>query len=184
MQVKFESLLKGIQHHPNCPLCQSDLTPVCESFDSTYILLKLLGNNTLRVNLEPQTVVREPAFGQESGNYMRFLILDCQTCYKFGYVLTLTFDLDVPRLVSICLDSEILLWEDFNNTLHEVHSRYPTETSKYSVFPASPKTRISLLRPVDLSSAKEAKITLPFIPIDFSNPQETIQQAQTMAVFS
>jgi len=86
----------------------------------------------------------------------------------------LTFDLNIPTLLSTHLDSEFVLWEGVDNALYEIHSRYPTETSRYTAFP--------LFTPY--AEAHETAITLPFILIDFSNLEETIQRAQTMAVFS
>lgn len=183
MQVQFESLLKGIQHHPSCPLCQSSLTPDCQ-FDAAHLDLNIDGNS-LRVYLDPQSTNWSPSFSQNSGSYLYLLTVDCQSCFKFGYVLALTFGLNVPTLLSIHLDSESILWEDADNTLHEVHSRYPTKTSRYSVFPDfNDLTKHRLLTKDRLTYLKEDKITLPFIPINFAQPEETIQRAQTMAVFS
>lgn len=177
MQVKFESLLKGLQHHPLCRLCQSSLTPDCQSLGPNHLILDI-GDGSMRVELDPQTVSWEK-YLKITNSYLNFLTLDCQNCLKFGYVLLLTFDLNEPTLTSVRLDSESILWEDAHNTLHEVKSRYPSETSQYSVFPDFKDITV-----FNLNYHKEDSITLPFIPINFAQPEETIQRAQTMAVFS
>lgn len=180
MQVNFESLLKALQHHPFCPLCQSSLTPDCRSFSPAHLTINIgYTDAPLRINLETQDIDWEDPLETYVGAYLNFLTLDCRNCLKFGYVLLLTFDLNIPTLTSIRLDSESILWGDAHNTLHEVKSRYPSETSQYSVFPDFKDITV-----FNLNYHKEDSITLPFIPINFSQPEETIQRAQTMAVFS
>jgi len=202
MKVEFSSLTEAINYHRICPICQQKMLLNCQQSQSLvpskYTLLEnmisphqnpsltppkcvifdLMIANNLRIDLDTNQaslVARDDGLYSERKNIYpamvwHGLIMNCSKCRKFSYAIQMLTDVSIPKLLNIRLNSETIAWEDRRKTLHQVRNCYPTETTEYSVFP---------LR----SISQEKHIDLPLVPLNLSNPEETVSRVRTFVVF-
>lgn len=174
--IEFKSLLEALEYHPVCPLCQRVMTLDCKAWAigrKGYLLFDINSPADLRIEIASHTITAVP--NSKMGPYSPLgstkclsLTIDCSQCSMFGYTLFLVVGSINLKLINIALKSETVRWTDEHNNLHEVESIYDVH-SKYTFFP---------------SNKIDRRTTIPLIPINIHNPQETIDRARTLATFS
>jgi hypothetical protein len=192
--IKFYSFLAGLQHHKKCPLCNKqmevndrDLSERVEyPTGHPYQRFKFyIGRSTDDVMiLDPNTELVEvdkralqSVFGLRSqmGNYTLYsglfyhaLTINCNSCCQYHYTLQVQADLTAMRLVGTYLNSETVSVEE-GGIVHEVRNVYATDQTEYAAFPK------------DGSSKKSS---IPLVPLNLSNPKETVSRIRKLLIFS
>lgn len=198
---QFYSFKSAIEHHVNCPSCQSllqindrdlavdlgyryregkekitfhldqreqdTITIDPETEEVEIILHNRLPFTTLGVNGIPAKhyPVVTPTY---DGKFYHALTLDCKYCCKYSYTLQLQFSLKPCKLLGAYLNSENLSLEE-GKVVHEIKNVYATEQTHYTHFAKDGDCK---------------RITLPLIPLNLDNPQETVNRIRKLLIFS
>jgi len=176
---QFNSLLDAINFHTHCPLCQEELQSDRYVNSNQKIALEFLGNSyyidiaTQDIELVLSTENNQ-VNNQVKNSYGLLglpVTIDCGNCHMYSFIIQIWINFKKHCITEIILNSERVSWEDEKDVLHEIVSIHSTNKTKYSyIFPDTSK--------------EDGIITLPFIPIDVSNPKDAVNRIRKLIVFS
>jgi hypothetical protein len=110
----------------------------------------------------------QPSLPIYNGKLLHALTIDCKNCCQYSYTLQLHFDLAEERLTGIFLNSETLSIEN-DAIVHEIKNVYSAEETRYTYF---------------LKDGVEKSSILPLVPLNLTNPNETVSRIRKLLVFS
>jgi hypothetical protein len=96
------------------------------------------------------------------------LTICCSKCYNFNYAIQVVIDTEINRIKHLFLNSEHIIWTDRNNS-HEIRNVYATGQTECTLFRMTDKCQ---------------RITVPIIPLNLFNPDETMQRIKKLNIFS
>lgn len=203
--MKFPSLSAGLDYHTHCPVCSSPMkineldAQITHKYERDGGLTRTLtwhcdGRDTLTVDLDTHEFSLSvksdtiPVYGSRAGalnyNFSSFsglmyngLRISCNTCCQYEYCLKVICDIDAEKkgTLKVELNSETLSIEDnVGMLLHEIRNIYSCNRTEYMLYTK------------DHTSTRweDKTITLPLIPLNTSNPTETLQRIKTLVLFS
>lgn len=125
----------------------------------------IIGNSPIYYNSKMNN-----SYIQYGGKYAIKMQINCPNSKRHFYsVLQLWMDLDKRKLESVYLNSVSSYFQDDKKVNHMIKNLYMNSTTCYSY------GRIS-----DITT----EIVVPIIPINFQNPQETIDRVKKLVIFS
>ncbi len=198
--IKFYSFLEALRYRSKCPLCDKSmeindrdlvsrveypighpyqkfgfhigkgsddimyLNPTTEKVEVEYSrrsdAFATLGNNIYSGRL--------PVPHEYSGMFYHALTLNCNVCCRYHYTLQVHANLTEGCLAGTYLNSESVSVEE-SETVHEVKNVYSTDKTEYACFPK------------DGSSKRQS---MPLIPLNLTDPKETISRIRKLLIFS
>lgn len=172
---QFNNLLEAINFRTQCPLCQGKLHSNSYVNSNKKIAFNFLGsfNNTIYANIETQNIefdFFDKKLLSHSGTLGLPVTIECDDCHMYSFIIQVWINLNNRSIIQILLNSERVSWEDSDLTLHEVVSVYSTDKTKYSFFNID-------------TSKDDGQIFLPFVPINFLNPKDTVERIKKLLIF-
>lgn len=113
-----------------------------------------------------------------SGHLMERMIVGCENCYQYDYVVQVIVKVDEkPPSVRLLLNSESLTLDE-KGTTHEIRNIYSFGKTEYNRFINKPSDQHSL------HGYEGDTVSLPLIPLDLENPHKTLERIKTLVLFS
>ena len=112
-----------------------------------------------------------PAEQVYDGTMFQRLIIQCNYCQRYKYVLKMALNLTHQRIDGTFLNSEWVSVEKDGNAC-SILSIYSTERTEYKVFSIPGDHQVG------------DTIDFPLIPINLENPQETLNKIQKLVIFT
>jgi hypothetical protein len=195
--IKFRSFLEGLRYRSKCPLCSKQMEvndrdlverleyPLGHPYQRFTFYLGQRSDDVLLVDPNSEMVVIKYATVQETtngmytgrvaGNYTIYngewrhaLTMNCNSCSQYHFTLQVHSNLTERRLIGTFLNSESVSVEE-NDMVHEVRNVYSMEKTEYTCFPKD-------------GSSKRSSI--PLVPLNLSDPKETISRIRKLLIFS
>jgi hypothetical protein len=203
--IKFYCFLEGLHYHSRCPVCRKQMEvndrdlvarleyPLGHPYQKFAFHIgkssddiMYLDPHTEEVEIEFTRNREDYALGSHGtfkpygysgqiythstydGMFYHALTLNCNSCCQYHYTLQLHTDLTERRLVGTYLNSESINVVD-GEQVHEIKNIYSTEKTEYACFPK------------DGSSKKQS---MPLIPLNISDPKETVARIKKLLIFS
>jgi hypothetical protein len=119
------------------------------------------------------------AISSRSGTHNFPIEIGCQNCIdknkweRFAYSIDCTIDFSTMMVAKSVLRSEIISIEDKKGS-YEIENRYSHVITNYWFRPPHPDPAIANLQ----------RISIPLIPLNLTNPHETIARIKKLALFS
>ena len=109
------------------------------------------------------------SYGNYAGTVYEALESGCSSCHNFSYVVQLVIDMENYMIKHLFLNSESINWTDADSQMHNIKNIYTMR-----------KTECALYKGTD----KCQHISIPMIPLNLSNPHETMQRIKILNTFS
>lgn len=203
MIIQFHSVLEALSYHKFCPCCKNSMEvndrdlvteysnrgnsrlafelssssddvmfidPVSEEIE--IVVNRYIDNSNRYVMGNYSGTVNQsnhPYIHVANGFHFSGLTVACNSCCRFDYRIQIRIDLQNKKVAGVVLNSETISWEDEDKMLHEIKNIYPVNKTYYSYF---------------VQGAVDKKIDLPLVPLNLSNPKETVDRIKTLIVFS
>lgn len=183
---QFSTVREALSLHTHCPCCRDYLT-VKDSPSSIFsyatrkITFPMSGGDQVSVNCDNNdvslTLCSKPSFDpfyatqrlsalrSYDGIMYEGINPVCHTCRKFSYGITVKIDLNDMKISGIFLNSETIVVYDTKGS-HEVRNVYWNDQSTTTY------------------SCGDKKETIPLVPLNLSNPQETVDRIRKLLIFS
>jgi hypothetical protein len=107
-----------------------------------------------------------------NGKLFESLTIGCQNCHQFSYVVQVVIDGTAMRVEHLFLNSEFISWSEKEIT-HEIKNIYPTGKTEYSRSASIGKSHLI-----------DCNISIPLIPLNLTNPVETMDRIKKLNLFS
>lgn len=206
---QFKSLYEGLQYVTHCPLCKTrtelndrdaELLPLQAVSAGTInqnikgkLQFHLYDEDILTIDIETGEceVLEEPidwnGRSRSAALFVR-LGIDCNDCCQYYYVIRLHINLDNLTVAEVTLDSETISLEQ-ESKVHEIKNSYVKETTEYSLINRSSKTgdrmgSDGMYQFREITDHVDKLITLPLVPLDLSNPFDTLGRITNLIIFS
>ena len=193
--VTFNNAIDALSYHSYCPFCAEQLSLFCGSSDydvsRSSDTLHLRSDDskidinlyTNKFNLElirsmPYDDIndsfgypnnsRKPSPWLNNGYMLLGIVQECLSCCSYSYILIFNFDLTERRLMLATLNSE---WISIEKSLDvfEINNNYATDITHYTHHNNNGDTK---------------KHDFPIIPINFINPEETLDRLHKLIIFT
>jgi hypothetical protein len=196
----FNLPIDAIQYRSECPICQSEMSidpkdivgpieysknnrlvfELDHASDDMVFVDVLTGDLRVSINRDSSRYLTGGAFATPNikvyPNVMtESLTIKCQGHEHYSYTIKLWLDFDLGKVADLYLESEFLKWKDYNeNIAHEVRNYYTSHTTKYNYYNGSFDYRpFANLHIVDI----------PMVPLNLSNPEETVSRIKNLLIF-
>lgn len=197
--TQFKHISDAIQYRKICPLCMGEVSvdyftkiEHCHNYGKSTItwetksekivanlftneiedfILKKEYDTIFGINAHSTYQFRHSNSNVLNGITFLRLILNCTKCEQYDCIFQVHIDIKNNKIFNIVLNSESIAIEDHKKT-HEITSSYALNKTEYTYFETGDY----------LSTVKY--IDLPFIPIDITNPHNTLNRIQSLIVFS
>lgn len=103
-----------------------------------------------------------------NGILINDITINCNVCYRYTFNIKFHFNLTERCLNKIIFNFETIYFGE-GNTGYEIKNNYPLDITEYC----------SLNK-----NEKSEKISIPLIPIDLDNPEETLSRIRKLLIFS
>jgi len=198
--LKFHSFKEAISYKTVCPLCtnalhindrdlatdyrrsdcglkerlsfhvnqrEQDTITIDPETDEVELVLSDRISDEVLQSLPPATqkIMNPPIY---NGMFLHGLTIDCKSCCQYSFTLQIHFDLSKQKLFGIFLNSENVSIEE-GEMVHEIKNSYATQITYYSYFDKEGDSK---------------KLSLPLIPLDLSEPKETVARIRNLLIFS
>ena len=112
------------------------------------------------------TFAYKPPVNNYSGTLYEGLDISCFHCNSFNYTIQLIIDLEKEhRIQQLFLNSEEVVWSDENNQTYVIRNAYTIGKTEYKY-------------------KGQKIISVPLIPLNFSDPGETVKRLKVLNTFS
>lgn len=192
--IIFDSILGILNEYKDCPLCKSKMTmhrgSSVSSISYNDQMLTIKDNDyTIKIDVYSSSIEIEQTFQLNDYNYAGYkysqpkahqlpangilmvgIVLECGNvwCTKYSYTLCLDLDLTVCRFKRASLNAEWVCVED-GPDVFEIRNTHSMGITKYSHHFADGSTK---------------SIEVPLIPINSSNPKETLERLKKLIIFT
>lgn len=178
----FKNIRDGINYLTNCPFCGNELFlnekehSISQKKGHPFLTFNLIGEDLLHININTDEVFVDLNQTISSHGYFNYgtnyhgINIECVNvdCSLFDFTIQLQTNLDKNKINHIILNSERISYEDKQGMLHEIKNIYTSNTTEYTFYTKS--------------ESKNKK--LPLVPLDFNNPENTIQRIKKLIIFS
>lgn len=195
--IKFYCFLEGLHYRSKCPLCNKQMEindrdlverveyPTGHPYQRFVFYIGKTTDDVMELDPHSEEITvrhqrtMETIYGLKSmsaaGNYTIYnglfyhaLTINCNSCCQYHYTLQVHADLTEGRLAGTYLNSETISVEE-SGIVHEIKNVYSTEKTEYACFPKD-------------GSSKRSSI--PLIPMNLSDPKETVSRIKKLLIFS
>lgn len=198
--MKFYSFLQALSFHSKCPICSKPLQindrdlvsraeyPIGHPYQTFSFYIGSGTDDTMILNpyteeIEVQhsrhmnpayygtgtgAITHSSNYSIYNGLHYQALTISCNSCCQYHYTLQIQADLTERRLIGTYLNSETISVKE-GNMVHEVKNVYSMEKTEYAYFPKD-------------GSSKRSSI--PLVPLNLSDPKETIARIRKLLIFS
>lgn len=178
----FKKIRDGINHLTHCPFCHSELFinekehSISQKKGHPILTFNLIGEDLLHININTDEIIVDLNQTISSHGYFNYgtnyhgINIECTNvdCSLFDFTIQLQTNLDKNKINHIILNSERVSYEDKEGMLHEIKNVYTNNTTEYTFYTET--------------ESKTKKI--PLVPLDFSDPEHTIQRIKKLIIFS
>jgi hypothetical protein len=202
---EFRTIQDALDYQKKCPICYSHLNidqrEVDMRWDTDYRRTTLTWSShesKLVIDLETNAVLSfsmtrsmSPIYGigysgpisylpatTGMGHIMERLIVGCDKCCQYDYVIQVIVDAKEGRIVGLLLNSECLTIDE-KSTTHEIRNVYSFDKTEYLKHDNSHDSTHTIKNYVGT-----AVLSLPLIPLDLENPHKTLERIKTLVLFS
>lgn len=146
---------------------EDDTITIDPETDEVELILSNRLPEELLTDLSPaaQKIMAPPVY---NGRFMHGLTIDCKSCCQYAFTLQIHFNLTDKSLFGTYLNSESISIEE-GEMVHEIKNSYATQITYYSYFDKEGDSK---------------RLSLPLIPLDLSDPKETVARISNLLIFS
>jgi len=195
----FNLPIEAIQYKIDCPICQCKLSidpkdivgPVAYSKNNRLVFeldhasddMVLVDVMTGDIEISTQKNSRSYQTGTSSNVYLGSMYTNvnsesftgsCMVHDHYSYTIRMWIDLELRKVADIYLASEFIMCRDASDIVHEVNNYYESQITKYSYYKGSYNYK---------PFAELNVVELPIVPLNLSNPEETISRIQNLLIF-
>jgi hypothetical protein len=205
----FCNILEAANYHKKCYRCQSDMIPyfndervaasrldqsgraglieinlsASTDSDTDDILTINPFNNKISLEYHPrykikdwgyidygQSTISKSTINNYNGTLYEGLDVRCCNCTHFSYTIQLVIDIAKEyRIQQLFLNSEMIIWLDEKGLAYEIRNAYTIGKTECFSFNGNKRGQ---------------QISIPLIPLNLSNPEETLARIKKLNLFS
>ncbi len=195
---QFKNLPEVLAYQSTCPFCSKRMMPGLDmTYDENSVKAYLkFGDSQVTVDCNNNNILecrevsgintlytfqKTPTFQyigstmmglSKSGVDMRRLLVSCEECSKYSYLVQVHLSLEQRKIVGLYLNSETASIED-GARLYEIKNIYATEKTEMSTFHTHLSNQHGALD----------KVEFPLVPLDLQNPMKTVERIKKLIVF-
>ena len=169
-EIRFDRLIDAIYYHKHCPFCNSKLS-LSDRKSCTFEDCNLVFNHT-GTTVMVDSISGLITLGKKSdisGTLIIKIELDCYKCSMYHYIIATYLDLTALKFIYAVLNTEFFSFEEGESGLYDIHNNYARGITTFTHYPYEDEGK---------------SFETPLIPINFSNPRETLTRIKNLIVFT
>lgn len=175
--IFFKNLKKAINYTQYCHFCNKKLTLNQQKHNiyQNTLSFQLFNQELLHINILSNKIKTQSIHSVDVFNNLKYypiyhsinILCDNLNCNLFDFNIQFQYSLNDYVINNICLSDERIAYEDKQNTLHEIKNNYLNNTTEYYLH----------------SNHQSKNLQIPIIPLNFKNPEITVNRIKKLITF-